>query len=454
MSAGLKLGETLGEDPAGRLRRALQAEQPVLVVMLPKALDRKPDTLVRIEEELRRAKEIFAPELIPVRGLAMSHGSKLVVYDDCPGKSLAARLKGGAPISRRQAFLWTRQLTLGLRASARAGLYWGRISEDAIIIGEDQQLRLLGIGTGPAACALAQALAASYDESPVAPELIAGQPPNERTDIYALGLILGHLLAASPSGSGSGDNLPFDRSDWDAATEPSELSATRLVHSMTALDPGARLCDLRAVLRAIDCILDGKRWRPPAPSGRWGAMDPGKSRQDSPETKPQRHAKTLLPALALGAILLILGASYLATDQEPPEPNTRDTKQTAKGTLISPSSLLVRLRFTRFGPRIDRLERLEHRPYRLGQTIANGNRGLTLRGSHEQVLFTGRFGVSDFCKLSGPGHQRDHQIGHSRVSHETLVELTLPALSGLTSLGISKDRQSPVFLDLASWLER
>ncbi len=113
-----------------------------------------------------------------------------------------------------------------------------------------QPERLAELGITRLGLTLTQALDADSSGTPLylAPELIAGQPPSVRSEVYALGLLLYQLLA--------GDLRRPLAPGWDAAVDDPLLAAT--IAAATDVDPARRLPTVSALIEQI-ATLDARR---------------------------------------------------------------------------------------------------------------------------------------------------------------------------------------------------
>lgn len=154
--------------------------------------------------------------------------------------------------------------------------------------------RLAELGITRLGLTLTQALDADTSGTPLylAPELIAGQPPTVRSDVYALGLLLYQLLA--------GDLRRPIAPGWETAVADPLLAAS--IAAATDVDPARRLPTASALIEQI-ATLDARR----------AAADEARAREARLQAAEAGLARSRARRPWIVAATLALGAGLAAT---------------------------------------------------------------------------------------------------------------------------------------------
>jgi serine/threonine protein kinase len=252
--------------------RDTQLERFVALKLLHKELSGEADHQAQLQQEARIAASVNHPNVIQIFSLGMDHGQFYVVMELIDHGSLDDLIESHGPVPEQQVLDIGIQIARGLRAAQRKGLIHRDVKPANILFVDEQAAKIGDFG-----------LAAFATQNPdtggviwgtpayVAPERLASQPEDVRSDIYSLGATLFHAVSGKP---------PID-TNTNSATElrelkqrPSELrgiapevsSATaRVLQRMIAPDPKERfafyddlLAELDAARRAFE-FADARR---------------------------------------------------------------------------------------------------------------------------------------------------------------------------------------------------
>jgi eukaryotic-like serine/threonine-protein kinase len=147
-------------------------------------------------------------------GYDAATSSPYIAMEWIPGQILRHLMH--LPMSTDQLLRVSRDITGGLSIAHQQGLCHGGLSADSIVLttesNGDLKAKLLQLGSVDAQSVLARARALdpSVDALSVAytsPEQWRGHPPDARSDVYAIGGLLYHMLCGSPPFSGSLSDL-------------------------------------------------------------------------------------------------------------------------------------------------------------------------------------------------------------------------------------------------------
>jgi Ca-activated chloride channel family protein len=172
-----------------------QRGQSVVVKMVP-TQGRDKQILVR----WRRLAEILTalghPAIIPILDVDHSGRWLWIVLPLVEGRTLADRLMTDRRMAPREAAELVVELAEALQRAHQHGLVHGDINPSNILLGDDRQPRLLGFGETLRESATSQLGATVGTPSYAAPECLSGAagPPDPRSDVYRLGVLLYQIL--------------------------------------------------------------------------------------------------------------------------------------------------------------------------------------------------------------------------------------------------------------------
>jgi serine/threonine-protein kinase len=214
------------------------------------------------DEEFR---ERFRQEAIGVARL--SHPAVVSIYDTgrdgsvsylvtelVEGQTLAAALAERAPLPVDEAADLALQLAEGLAEAHARGIVHRAIQPGNVLVTDDGRAKLTDFGMARGA----PSMRADEDRTEVgaldaarylAPEQVTGQPPDARTDVYALGLVLYEMLTGRSPFHGDGDVATATARLDQPPRPPSQFRAEvarsleTLVLRALARDPAERFAD-------------------------------------------------------------------------------------------------------------------------------------------------------------------------------------------------------------------
>jgi len=216
-----------------------------------KAIRAGPRAALREERLLREAEaaaRLSHPNVVTLFDVGRSEHGPYLVLELLHGQTLAKRLAQG-PIHEREALRIGVEVAKGLAYAHSRGVAHRDLTPGNVFLCEDGQVKVLDFGL---AHAFGQRRVDGGTPAYMAPEQWKGAPEDERTDVFALGVILYRMLAGS---------LPFpDDEPGKAVTGPRAAPALEvpdvpalgsLVARMLAKDPVARLRDGSEALAAL-----------------------------------------------------------------------------------------------------------------------------------------------------------------------------------------------------------
>jgi serine/threonine protein kinase len=178
-----RLARELGRGAASVVYQGVDHHQGAEIAL--KVLALPPAERARVRQEVMSAWDVTHDHIVPLRGWFETGERCCVVMDYVAGPDLATRVSV-APLTPDEAAAIGRGIALGLQAAHRRGTLHRQVKPTNILIGPEVRARLSDFG-----CAgFGQDGGTPSGEDYLAPEVLAGQPADGRTDLYALGLNL------------------------------------------------------------------------------------------------------------------------------------------------------------------------------------------------------------------------------------------------------------------------
>lgn len=214
-----RIAELLGAGGMGEVFRArdLVLEEDVAVKFLPEGRANDEGFMRRFVNEVRLARQISHPSVCRVHDIGEVDGRAFLSMEYIDGEDLASLLRRIGRLPPEKAYELAQQLCAGLSELHEAGLLHRDLKPANLMIDGQGRLKLADFG-----------LAAIRDELRVheygdgtpaymAPEQLDGREVSQRSDIYALGVVLYELLSGrhpyeAREGGVSGERGSIDRS--------------------------------------------------------------------------------------------------------------------------------------------------------------------------------------------------------------------------------------------------
>jgi hypothetical protein len=205
----------------------------------------------RLLAEAEVAARLSHPNIVTVLDVGRSEQGVYLVQEFLTGAPLARRLaEGRLPV--REAVRVGLEIARGLAHAHAHGVVHRDLTPGNVQLCDDGQVKLLDLGM---AAALGRRTLAGGTPAYMAPEQARGDPEDERTDVYALGVLLYRMLTGAAPVEAGADGRP--RSQARGLEVPEAPALAALVEAMLAAAPGDRPRDAGVVLEALREVSEG-----------------------------------------------------------------------------------------------------------------------------------------------------------------------------------------------------
>jgi serine/threonine protein kinase len=182
----------VGRGGMGEVYRAfdLKLNQPVALKFLPESTARDPRLLERFHGEVRIARQVSHPNVCRVYDIAEVEGVAYISMEYVDGEDLASLLRRIGRLPGGKAIEIARKLCAGLAAAHAKGVLHRDLKPSNIMIDGRGQVLIMDFGLAAIADQVEGAEVRNGTPAYMAPEQLAEREVTERSDIYALGLVL------------------------------------------------------------------------------------------------------------------------------------------------------------------------------------------------------------------------------------------------------------------------
>lgn len=201
----------LGEGGMGLVYRVRHKilNQPLAMKVLRAEVSNQPEIIARFQREAQSASAIGNPHIIDIRDFGvMPEGSTYFIMEYLDGDDLTSAMEKRGSIPEPEAIYIIRQLAEALAAAHAQGIVHRDLKPDNIFLvdreGHKDFVKVLDFGIAKMAGAsknLTKAGEVFGTPHYMSPEQCSGAPVDQRTDIYALGVILYEMVSG---------RVPFD----------------------------------------------------------------------------------------------------------------------------------------------------------------------------------------------------------------------------------------------------
>ena len=232
-----KILALLGEGGMGRVFRArdTQLDRDVALKVLHAGESTRSAAADRLLREARLASALNHPNIVTTYDVSLTGEVAFISMEFIEGTTLEALLRSG-PLPHAQVADLGRQMADGVQAAHRAGILHLDLQPANVMVTAEGVAKILDFGLAGVRRESSEAKQTGGTPQFMAPEQLAGESVDERTDIFALGLLLYLML--------TGEH-PF--AEDGLAPRARGLSEADTPHFGSLLDRGWRTCLGRAL---------------------------------------------------------------------------------------------------------------------------------------------------------------------------------------------------------------
>jgi tetratricopeptide (TPR) repeat protein len=286
--------------------------------------------MARFHREIALARKITSPNVLRVYDLAEHDGLCFLSMEFVDGTDLAALLRTSGKLPLPRALQIFRQVCIGLVAAHEQGVVHRDLKPQNVLVDKDDRVRVADFGLARSIADSGMTASGAILGSPayMSPEQVRGDPADERSDIYSLGVLLYQLVAGE---------TPFRAETPHAVMEmrlhkkppllcdvvpdaPRHLEG--IAAKCLALSPSARYATAGDVLAALD-----------------------EDRAQSPAARPRRlRRRVAIAVVACGAVAAVAGAVVSGgggRDQQPAARESAAAAPAAPAVTVEPGGFVT-----------------------------------------------------------------------------------------------------------------
>ena len=184
----------LGRGGMGEVYLAddLKLTQPVALKFLPQSLEADATKLSQLQNEVRLARQVSHPNVCRVYDLAEAGGVHFLTMEYVDGEDLSSLQRRIGRLPEDRATSVARQISAGLAAAHSRGVLHRDLKPANVMMDADGLVRITDFGLAAVGGTIADGFAGT--PAYMAPEQLAGRAATEKSDIFALGLVLYELF--------------------------------------------------------------------------------------------------------------------------------------------------------------------------------------------------------------------------------------------------------------------
>jgi TolB-like protein/Tfp pilus assembly protein PilF len=246
----------------------------------------------RLLREAEAAARLSHPNIVTLFDVGRCPEGPYLVLELLRGRTLAVRLEGGA-IPVREALRIAVEIARGVAHAHAQGVVHRDLKPANVFLCQDGQVKVLDFGL---AHAFGRRRADGGTPAYMAPEQWSGAPEDERTDVFALGVLLHQMLSGELPFPGAGGGR------WRAAPRldvPEAPGLGELVAEMLRKDPVKRPRDGSRVLEALSAIARELEGRPPGGSAPARRRPPAAGSEGRRGRRPEAQSREAMASIAV-----------------------------------------------------------------------------------------------------------------------------------------------------------
>jgi eukaryotic-like serine/threonine-protein kinase len=296
------------------LSRDIRLERTVALKIAHPELARDRDFIARFIGEARAAARLSSPHVVAVFDQGSTGELHYIAMEYVPGPTLRELLVARGMLSPREALDIIERVLAGLAVAHEAGIIHRDVKPENVLLGNGTLVKVADFGLARAAAGVGNTKTglligtAAY----LAPEQVSGNVTDQRSDVYAAGVMLFEMLTGVQPHTGETPLAVAHKHVNEVVPAPSTVNSElpsaldAIVALATSRDPDLRPPDARHYLKAITEV---RRGMPLPRHGR--APENGTAPGPADRNGYPRHATAGLPVspVATGPLATTAGGS-------------------------------------------------------------------------------------------------------------------------------------------------
>jgi len=245
--------------------RDVRLERTVALKIAHPELARDQEFVARFISEARSAARLSSPHVVAVFDQGSTGDLHYIAMEYVPGPTLRELLVARGRLSPREALDIIERVLVGLAAAHDAGIIHRDVKPENVLLGTGTAVKVADFGLARAAAGISNTKTglligtAAY----LAPEQVASSQSDQRTDVYATGVMLFEMLTGVQPHTGESPLAVAYKHVNAVVPPPSSINADlpaaldALVALATSRDPDLRPPDARHYLQAITEVRRG-----------------------------------------------------------------------------------------------------------------------------------------------------------------------------------------------------
>ena len=253
----------LGRGGMGVVYKAFEPslDRYVAIKELSAALSHDPALVERFVREARSMAALNDPHIIQIHYIGQENEQAYFAMEFVDGESLSTLIEREGPLATSDALNLLRQAALGLATAHEHGVIHRDIKPGNLLLSKRGQLKIADFGIALTQRDLSKKLTATGDvvgtPGYLSPEVCLGKPVDERSDLFALGVVLFEMLSGRlPFNSESPFKLMLsvvesDIPDIRTLNAKVDDTTAEILGKLLAKEPAARYQSARQLLAAL-----------------------------------------------------------------------------------------------------------------------------------------------------------------------------------------------------------
>jgi serine/threonine protein kinase len=314
--------EEIGRGGMGRVYKVVDSKigEPVALKIIAPEIAADPRVLERFRQELKLARQVTHRNVCRVFDLGEAEGTAFLTMEYCSGDTLKSVIGKAGVLDIRTAVDYARQICDGLAEAHKTGIIHRDLKPQNLIVDDRQRIRIMDFGIARTIAGGSSTREGVMIGTPeyMAPEQIEGSGTDQRTDLYALGVILYEMTTGHVPFAGR-TSLDMAFKHKNEAPRPPASANPLVSESLDALilrclekDKTRRYPSAEAVRAGLDAIA--------AEFGPAGTPRPAPGVRSRPAPLPLRRFAILAGAAGLVLVAAVILFLILFRNRDQPEP--------------------------------------------------------------------------------------------------------------------------------------